>query len=199
HGIERHIRFRHRVRRLAWSSVGGHWTIDAEHGAEKPARFTCDFVMMCAGYYRYDRGYIPEFPGLDRFRGTVVHPHNWSDAVDYSGKRIVVIGSGATAVTLIPELAKKAAHVTMLQRSPTYIVAWPDEDAIAQRLHRRLPLKLAFMLTRWKNVLRTLHIYRLAKQKPDTVKRWILDAIEKVLGPEAMKHFTPRYNPWDQR
>jgi len=198
--VEQQVRFQHRVRRLAWSSTEARWTIEAVRGAEKtPVRLTCNFVMMCAGYYRYDRGHTPDFPGLARFQGAVVHPHDWSDAVAFAGKRVVVIGSGATAVTLIPELAKEAAHVTMLQRSPTYIVAWPEEDAIAQRLRRRLPNRLAFVLTRWKNVLRTLYIYRLAKRKPDRIKRLILDAIEKVLGPEAMKHFTPRYNPWDQR
>jgi cation diffusion facilitator CzcD-associated flavoprotein CzcO len=201
HGVERHIRFRHRVGRIAWSSETARWTIEAERGAARePVRFTCNFLMMCAGYYSYAAGYAPEFAGIARFRGAVVHPQNWTDKVDYRGKRVVVIGSGATAVTLIPEIAKEAAHVTMLQRSPTYVVAWPDEDAIANGLRRLLPLKLASALTRWKNILRLRYFYGLAKRKPERLKKLILAGVRAALGPdETLKHFTPRYNPWDQR
>ena len=203
HDVERHIRFRHRVRRVSWSSDEARWTVEAERDGATPVRFTCNFLMMCAGYYRYEAGYTPQFPGIERYRGGVVHPHNWTDRVAYQGKRVVVIGSGATAVTLVPEIAKDAAHVTMLQRSPTYIVAWPDEDAIANRLRRRLPEKIAYALTRWKNILRTLYFYRLAKRKPEFMKKRISDGVRMALGPQAsadmLKHFTPRYNPWDQR
>ena len=202
YGVERHVRFQHRVNRIAWSSQDARWRIEAERGAAKePVRFTCNFLMMCAGYYSYQAGYTPAFAGMARYRGAIVHPHDWTDKVDYRGKRVVVIGSGATAVTLIPEIAKEAAHVTMLQRSPTYIVAWPDEDAIANGLRRFLPLKLASALTRWKNILRLRYFYRLGKRKPARLKKLILWGVRSALGtdPEVMRHFTPRYNPWEQR
>src|SRR5579871_905170 len=202
HNVERHIRFEHRVNRISWSSKDARWTIEAVRGAAKErVRFTCNFLMMCAGYYSYESGYTPTFPGIERYRGAVVHPQEWNDRVDYQGKRVVVIGSGATAVTLIPELAKQAAHVTMLQRSPTYIVALPDEDAIANSLRRFLPTKMAYALTRWKNILRLRYFYGLAKRKPDQLKKFILGGVQAALGsdPETLKHFTPHYKPWDQR
>ena len=156
---------------------------------------------MCSGYYDYAAGYTPEFPGIERFRGRIVHPQKWTEDIDYKGKKVVVIGSGATAVTLVPAMAPEAAHVTMLQRSPTYVVARPAEDSIANRLRRRLPIGLAYGLTRWKNVLLGMYFYQLCKRRPDRAKALILKGVRYFLGPDydIEKHFTPRYNPWDQR
>jgi monooxygenase len=204
--IERHIRFGHRVKCAAWSSGDARWTVDVEvtderSDAKQHAQITCNFLFMCSGYYRYDEGFTPDFAGMETFAGRVVHPQKWTDDVAYAGKRVVVIGSGATAVTLVPELAKMAAHVTMLQRSPTYIVAMPSEDAVATHLKRWLPAKLAYGLTRWKRVLLSLYVFQLCRRYPAKVKRLMLGKVRKALGPnyDVAKHFTPRYNPWDQR
>jgi cation diffusion facilitator CzcD-associated flavoprotein CzcO len=158
-------------------------------------------LIVCCGYYSYAEGYTPPLPGIERFHGRVVHPQNWTDDVDYAGKSVVVIGSGATAVTLVPELAKKAAHVTMVQRSPTYVVAWPDEDRIANALRRWLPARAACSIARWKNVLGGMYFYRICKRNPERAKIMIRDGLRAELGPDydIAKHFTPRYNPWDQR
>jgi cation diffusion facilitator CzcD-associated flavoprotein CzcO len=156
---------------------------------------------VCAGYYEYEKGYTPHFEGTERFRGRIVHPQNWTDDVVYEGKRVVVIGSGATAVTLVPELAKKAAHVTMLQRSPTYIVSRPAEDAAANWLRAHLPKKIAYGISRWKNVLVGMIFYAMSKRVPNLVKKFITGEIRRQLGAgyDVAKHFSPRYNPWDQR
>lgn len=202
HGIDRHIRFRHQVRRAAWSSADARWTIEAERGPGKePVRFTCGFLLMCGGYYDYTEGYLPEFPGRERFRGTIVHPQFWPENLDYAVKRVVVIGSGATAVTLVPEMAKRAAHVVMLQRSPSYVVSLPARDPIADWLRRHLPTKLAYAITRWKNVFLGMVFYKLSRQRPERVKERIVDLVRRQLGPDydVATHFTPRYNPWDQR
>ncbi len=201
-GIERHIRYGHSVKRADWSTADARWTVEAQcEGSQVPVRITCNFLFMCAGYYRYDQGYTPEFPGIDQFAGRVVHPQNWTPDIDYVGKRVVVIGSGATAVTLLPELAKSAAHVTMLQRSPTYVVARPAEDAIANWLRRWLPSKWAYGIARWKRVLLGMYIFRLCRRTPEKAKRLILGGVRAALGAsyDVQKHFTPRYNPWDQR
>jgi monooxygenase len=200
--IERHIRFGHRVKAAAWSSVDARWTVNVERGETKEqVQISCNFLFNCTGYYRYDQGYTPDLPGLETFAGCVVHPQKWTDDVAYAEKRVVVIGSGATAVTLVPELAKQAAHVTMLQRSPTYIVARPSEDAIATNLKRWLPSKLAYSLTRWKQVLVGLYVFQLCRRDPAKVRRLIAGGVRAALGPDydVAKHFTPRYNPWDQR
>jgi len=202
HGIERHIHFRHHVKRVSWSSEEARWTVEAEHGPEKKlVRFTCDFLLMCSGYYNYAEGHRPEFPGEARFQGTFVHPQFWPDNLDYTNKRVVVIGSGATAVTLVPEMARTAAHVTMLQRSPTYVVSRPAEDRIANVLRRLLPAKLAYALTRWKNVLTGMLYYKLVRKMPKRAKDHLVDEVRKQLGPgyDVATHFTPRYDPWDQR
>ena len=202
HGIDSNIRFNHRVTRASWSSADARWTVEVERGpAREPIRLTCGFLFMCSGYYDYAAGYTPDFPGIERFAGQIVHPQKWSDAIAYAGKRVVVIGSGATAVTVVPSMAETAEHVTMLQRSPTYVVARPAEDAIANKLRRRLPLKLAYALTRWKNVLMGMYFYQLCKRKPERVKSLILGGVRQMLGPDydIGTHFTPRYNPWDQR
>ncbi|GKQ56123.1 NAD(P)/FAD-dependent oxidoreductase [Bradyrhizobium sp. Ce-3] len=202
YGIDKNIRFNHRVISADWSSADSQWTVEVERGAEKTIeRFTCNFLFMCSGYYKYEHGYTPDFPGIADFAGRVVHPQKWTDDIDYAGKKVVVIGSGATAVTLVPEMAKTAAHVTMLQRSPTYVVARPDEDKVANWLRARLPAKLAYGLTRWKNVLFGMYFYRLCKRDPERVKKLILGGVRHALGPDydVATHFTPSYNPWDQR
>jgi monooxygenase len=199
-GIDRNIRFQHRVMRAEWSSQDARWTIEAERGAET-VRFSCGFLFMCSGYYDYAGGYTPEFAGTDNFAGEVVHPQHWPEDLDYAGKRVVVIGSGATAVTLVPAMAEKAAHVTMLQRSPTYVVSRPSEDSIANRLRQKLPAMLAYQLARWKNVLLGMYFFRLSRRKPEQMKARLLGLLRKQLGPDydVATHFTPRYNPWDQR
>jgi cation diffusion facilitator CzcD-associated flavoprotein CzcO len=202
HGIDRRIRFRHRVVRAAWSSADARWTIDVERGdAREVVQLTCSFLFMCSGYYDYAKGYTPEFPGVERFRGRVVHPQKWTEDVDYAGKRVVVIGSGATAVTLVPAMATSAAHVTMLQRSPTYIVSLPAEDPLANWLRRHLPGRVAYGITRWKNVLITMLIFRYCRKNPDRARALISRWVSKELGPDfdVGTHFNPRYNPWEQR
>ncbi|MCX8474476.1 MAG: NAD(P)/FAD-dependent oxidoreductase [Sphingomonas sp.] len=200
HGVDRHIRYRHRVKSAAWSSEDALWTVLAER-EEGEVTFTCSFLFMATGYYNYARGYTPDFPGAEDFKGQIVHPQFWTDDVDYAGKHVVVIGSGATAVTLVPELARQAAHVTMLQRSPTYIVARPSEDKIANWLRSKLPAKTAYGLTRWKNVLLQQYFYRIARKRPEKAKQAIIDMVRDELGPDydVGTHFTPSYNPWDQR
>ena len=201
HGIDRHIRYGHKVTAASWSSEDACWTITArtEDGASRT--FTAGFVFLCGGYYSYDGGYLPEFPGYSRFKGALVHPQQWPADLDYTGKRVVVIGSGATAVTLVPEMAKRAAHVTMLQRSPTYVVSRPAEDAVANRLRKWLPPMLAYNLVRWRNVLFGMFFFRMARNKPEAVKKNIIDMVKAELGPDydVATHFTPTYNPWDQR
>jgi monooxygenase len=206
-GIDKKVRFHHRVTRAEWSSRDARWMIEVqrsgsgtEHGGET-LHISCNFLLMCSGYYDYARGYLPEFPEAGSFGGKLIHPQHWPEDLDYEGKRVVVIGSGATAVTLAPAMAEKAAHVTMLQRSPTYMVSRPSEDPIANSLRRKLPETLAYQLTRWKNVLLGMWFFRLARRKPEKVKSGIINLIRKQLGPDydVATHFTPRYNPWDQR
>jgi cation diffusion facilitator CzcD-associated flavoprotein CzcO len=200
HGILEKIRFNTQVKRASWSSADSAWVVEAERGGAR-VRFTGNFLLMCSGYYRYEAGYCPEFPGAESFAGRIIYPQRWTEDIDYVDQRIVVIGSGATAVTLVPELAKKAAHVTMLQRSPTYVVARPSVDSIATALRKRLPAKAAYALARWKNVLLGMYFYGLSKRKPERVKQLIAAGVRAALGPDydVGKHFAPRYNPWDQR
>ena len=201
YGIDRKIRYGHRVTLASWSSQEGRWTVEVTLPEEKTVRFTANFLYMCSGYYDYAEGYLPGWPGMDRFGGRIVHPQQWPEDLDYKGKRIVVIGSGATAVTLVPALAESAAHVTMLQRSPTYIVARPSEDVIANWARRLVSARVAYHLARWKNVLIGMYFYNLARRKPAKTKKGILRLAQKDLGPEydVGKHFSPQYNPWDQR
>ena len=201
-GIDKKVRFHHRVMRAQWSSEEARWIVEAERSdTNEPLQFSCNFLFMCSGYYDYANGYLPEFPNADAFAGKLIHPQHWPDNFDYEGKRVVVIGSGATAVTLAPAMAEKAAHVTMLQRSPTYIVSRPSEDTLANSLRQKLPAMLAYQITRWKNVLLGMWFFRLARRKPEKVKAGIIGLIRKQLGPDydVATHFTPRYNPWDQR
>ncbi|MEI9850890.1 MAG: NAD(P)/FAD-dependent oxidoreductase [Sphingomonas sp.] len=198
-GVDRHIRYRHRVKGAAWSTADAAWTVTAEVDGEERV-FTCNFLFMCTGYYNYARGYLPEWEGTADFAGKIVHPQFWPGDLDYAGKRVVVIGSGATAVTLVPEMAKAAAHVTMLQRSPTYIVSRPSEDSIANWLRRRLPSKLAYALTRWKNVLGQQYFFKLMRKHPEKSKERLIAMVrEELPGHDVETHFTPRYYPWDQR
>jgi len=199
-GIDRHIRYGHKVKRAVWSTEDAAWTVESEV-AGVIQRFTCSFLFLCGGYYSYEGGYTPEFPGRDRFKGAFIHPQKWPESLDYSGKQVVVIGSGATAVTLVPEMAKTAGHVTMLQRSPTYVVSRPAEDAMANNLRKWLPGKLAYDIVRWRNVLGGMWFFNMARKKPAAVKAQILKMVREELGPDydVDRHFTPTYNPWDQR
>ena len=204
-GIDGHIRFRHQIKRAAWSSQDAYWTIDAvrttPEGKEEPVALKCNFLFSCAGYYRYYAGYTPDFPGVDRFHGRVIHPQSWPEDLDYSGKRVVIIGSGATAVTLLPSMAETAAHVTMLQRSPTYIVSAPAQDPVAIWLRNNLPSTLAYTLSRWKNILFTAYLYQVSQRFPNYMKKAILDKVREELpaGYDMATHFTPSYKPWEQR
>ncbi|HSM95513.1 MAG TPA: NAD(P)/FAD-dependent oxidoreductase [Rhizomicrobium sp.] len=201
-GIDKNIRYHHMVKRAAWDSATARWTVEAEVGAQKQiARFTCNFLFMCSGYYAYSGGHDPEFPGRETFKGRIVHPQKWPDDLDYAGKKVVVIGSGATAVTVVPEMAKSAAHVTMLQRSPTYMVSAPAEDKIANWMRAHLPSMLAYQLIRWRNVLFGMYFFNLSRKKPEKVKDYLIGMVKKELPADydVKTHFTPYYNPWDQR
>jgi monooxygenase len=202
HGIEPRIRFHHRVVRAEWSTPESRWTVETERtDTGEAVRLTCDFLWTCSGYFRYDEGYTPRFEGRERFRGDIIHPQHWPEDLDYEGKRVVVIGSGATAVTLVPAMAEKAAQVTMLQRSPTYIVSLAAEDPVAKRLRRLLPPKLVYSLVRWKNVLLQTLVYQLSRRRPQAVRRMVRRGLERALpaGYDIDTHFTPSYDPWDQR
>ncbi len=202
YGVEERIRFGCRVKAASWSSADARWTVEVERGREREiVRLTCGFLLMCAGYYAYEAGYLPDFPGLERFQGRVVHPQRWTEDVEYAGKRVLVIGSGATAVTLVPELAKRAAHVIMLQRSPTYVVERPSTDAVADALRATLPQMPAYRLARWKNILLGAYFFRFCRRSPQSARWLLLRRVRDALGPDydVAKHFTPRYNPWEQR
>ena len=206
HGLDRQIRFGHKVVRADWSSADARWTLEIEHapdaaGAARRSRISCNFLLACSGYYRYGEGHAPEFPGAADFQGRLVHPQFWPADLDYAGKRVVVIGSGATAVTLVPEMAKTAAHVTMLQRSPTYVLSLPGRDPIAEALRRRLPRMLAYRLTRTKNIGVAMLFFNLSRKWPAQVKKSLIGMVRQALGGshDVDTHFTPRYDPWDQR
>ncbi|QIB52561.1 NAD(P)/FAD-dependent oxidoreductase [Pseudomonas sp. OIL-1] len=203
-GITRHIRFGHKVTNAAWSSEDACWTVTAQvtqaDGQTEEQILRARLLSLCAGYYSYDEAYRPVFANESAFRGQIIHPQFWPQDLDYADKRVVVIGSGATAVTLVPAMAKTAAHVTMLQRSPSYVVSRPLQDNIAQGLQKWLPMPAAHALTRWKNVLVGSFFYRIARNKPEMFKQRILQMARDELGPSIdIRHFTPSYNPWDQR
>jgi monooxygenase len=195
-GIDRRIRFGRRVTAAAWSSPDQRWTVEVRVADGTTERYSCDFLFLGTGYYRYDRGYLPEFPGIDAYQGTVVHPQHWPEDLDCAGKRVVVIGSGATAVTLVPALAERGAQVTMLQRSPSYVVAVPGTERLADRLPR-----WAHRLIRWKNVLVTTGFYELARRAPGVAKRLLRAGLERQIPDRDVidRDFRPRYEPWDQR
>ncbi len=201
-GIDRKIRYGHRVERASWSSDTSRWTVEArEHSSGAVLRFTCSFLFACAGYYDYDAGYTPEFEGVERFRGRVVHPQRWTPDVEYAGKRVVVIGSGATAVTLVPAMAKTAGHVTMLQRSPSYVISLPERDKVADWLREKLPSEAAYGVTRWKNVLLGMTFFGYCRRFPEHASRLLVAQTRKQLrgADVADADFTPSYKPWDQR
>ena len=200
HGIDRHIRYGCMVKRASWSTKAAAWTVEVDKGGEA-LTFTCNFLFLCGGYYSYVEGYTPDWAGMDSFKGKIVHPQKWPKGLDYTGKKVVVIGSGATAVTLVPEMAKAAGHVTMLQRSPTYVVSRPAEDSIANWLRARLPAMTAYGITRWKNVLLNMVFFRLTRKNPEKTKERLIGMVREQLGPDydVATHFTPTYNPWDQR
>jgi monooxygenase len=201
-GIEDKIRFNHRIVGADWSSEDLRWTVESERSdTGETVRLTCDFLWSCSGPYRYDDGYTPDFEGVDRFAGQIVHPQRWPEDLDYAGKRVVVIGSGATAVTLVPALAEKTEHVTMLQRSPTYIISQPTEDKMANRLRRILPERHVYSIVRWKHVLLQSFFFQISRSRPEAVKRALRTGVERALPPgyDVDKHFSPRYKPWDQR
>ncbi|MEO6628688.1 MAG: NAD(P)/FAD-dependent oxidoreductase, partial [Aquihabitans sp.] len=201
-GIDTKIRFHHRIVAAAWSSDDARWLVTAERSdTGATVSLTCGFIFSCSGYYRYDRGYQPEFAGIDRFEGEIVQPQFWPENLDYADKQVVVIGSGATAVTLVPSLAKTAGHVTMLQRSPTYIASVPAKNPIAEVLRKVLPKRLAGRLIRWVLALGTQATYVVSKWRPEMVKKILRRGLERELpeGYDIDTHFTPTYNPWDQR
>ena len=203
YGVEEKIRYGTRVERAEWDGETATWTVHGSRDGE-PVRFSCGFLWSCSGYYRYDQGYLPQLEGVEDFTaagGTVIHPQHWPEALDYTGKRVVVVGSGATAVTLVPAMSGLAAHVTMLQRSPTYVLSLPGIDTLAVKLRRRLPATAAYAVTRWKNVLVSTGIYQLSRRRPELVKKLIRKGVTRQLpeGYDVDTHFKPAYDPWDQR
>ena len=196
-GIDKHIRYGHKVVSADWSSADAHWTLTMANGA----RMSAGWVMMCSGYYRYDAGHTPAFPGMAAFKGTVIHPQFWPEDLDYTGKKIVVIGSGATAMTLVPAMAATAEHVTMLQRSPTYVASVLSKDALAGRLRKLLPKGLAYRAVRLKNVVVSMTLFWLVRKNPEAANKRLVGLVRDALGPDydVDKHFSPRYNVWDQR
>ena len=201
-GVDRHIRYRHTVCSASWSSATARWTVVAQRtDTGERVEISCQFLLMCSGYYDYEQGYTPDFAGTADFRGRIVHAQHWPQDMDYRGKRVVVIGSGATAVTLVPELARDTAHTIMLQRSPTYIASVPEEDSTAAWLQRFLPGSWVYRITRWKRVLFQIYVYSLSRRRPALVRKFLLDQVREALGKDydIKTHFTPSYNPWDQR
>jgi len=200
-GITPHIRHGHSVTHASWSSSEACWTLTAnQKNNDQPVVLKAQFLYLCCGYYSYKNGYQPSFPGQASFKGDWVHPQFWPDKLNYEQKKVVVIGSGATAVTLVPEMAKKAAHVTMLQRSPTYVISRPAEDGFSLTLQKFLPSKLAYQITRAKNVILGMLSYQLARSQPEFVKRYLVKIAAKQLrSDEQAQHFSPDYKPWDQR
>ncbi|MGY1835716.1 flavin-containing monooxygenase [Blastococcus sp. SYSU DS0510] len=202
HGVTQKIRYHHRVVRAEWSSADARWTVTAERtDTGEPVTLTCSWLQVCSGYYRYDQGFRPEFPGEERFRGRLVHPQHWPEDLDVTGQQVVVIGSGATAVTLVPTLAEQAAHVTMLQRTPSYVMSLPGRDPVAEVLRARLPERVAYSVVRWKNVLTSTALYQLSRRRPALVRSLLRRVTAKQLpaGFDVDTHFNPPYDPWDQR
>ena len=199
--VDRHIRYNQQVTKIIWDSDSATWTLHIKQLGKRESQITCHFIYSCTGYYRYDQGYSPQFPGADQFKGQIIHPQHWPKTLDYAGKRVVVIGSGATAITLVPSMAETAAHVTMLQRSPTYVVSRPSRDKFALVLNKYLPSKLAYLITRWKNVSMQALIFQLSRRRPDQMKANLMNWTRMELrnSVDVDKHFNPKYNPWDQR
>lgn len=206
-GIDEHIRYNHKVIKADWKSAENRWIVRVEQvnaGSRIASSVTisCSFLLLCSGYYYYEQGYSPYFAGSETFAGPIIHPQYWPEELDYSGKQVVVIGSGSTAVTLVPALADSGAkHVTMLQRSPTYVMAEPDRDAVADRLNRWLPEDRAYAAVRWKNILQKAAFYWACRRWPQRMRARLIELARRQLpeGYDVNKHFGPQYNPWDQR
>ncbi|TXD33899.1 NAD(P)/FAD-dependent oxidoreductase [Lujinxingia vulgaris] len=201
-GLDRKIRHNHRAEHARWSSDDARWTVISRHPETgEECVHTCNFLWFCTGYYRYEHGHMPDYPGAERFRGELVHPQLWTDDIDYAGKKVVVIGSGATAVTLVPSMAQRAAHVTMLQRSPSYVMSMPEEDALSQSMTRIFGKSLGANLTRWKNILRLILFYQFARRMPAAARAFITKQVRNTIGDvvDVDAHFNPTYDPWDQR
>lgn len=204
-GIDHHIRFRHQIKRASWNSQDARWTVEAvkatSDGREERVTLTCNFLFSCAGYYCYSGGYVPDFPNTAHFKGKIIHPQAWPEDLDYAGKRVLVVGSGATAFTLVPAMAKIASHVTMLQRSPGYVISMPEKDRVANFLRRIMPSMWAYKLSRWKNIGFVAAMYQFSQRYPELMKKFLLTKVRQELGTEfdVETHFTPRYKPWQQR
>ena len=201
YGIDKHIRFNHKVIGADWSSAEHRWTLHIDTGDAKEA-ISCSFLFLCSGYYNYEQGYSPKFPGSEDFTGPIIHPQHWPEDLDYTDKNIIVIGSGSTSITLVPALADSGAkHVTMLQRSPTYIISQPDQDPIAAKLNRWLPENTAYTMIRWKNVVLQVALYQACRRWPQPLRKILMGLVKRQLpkGYDVEKHFGPHYNPWDQR
>ena len=199
--VEKHIRYNQRATKISWDSDRAVWTVTIEQEGANASTISCNFIYSCTGYYRYDQGYTPDFPDIEQFKGQVIHPQLWPEDLDYADKNVVVIGSGATAITVVPEMAKTAKHVTMLQRSPTYVVSRPGQDSFALRMNRWLPSKLAYLVTRWKNVSMQALLYQYSRRRPQKMKEFLLSLTRRELrgAVDVDTHFNPKYNPWDQR
>lgn len=201
YGIDEHIRLNQKVISADWSNAEKRWTVQIESNGIR-SELSCSFLFLCSGYYNYEQGYSPTFPGSADFAGPIIHPQHWPEGLDYAGKKIIVIGSGATSVTLVPALANSGAeHVTMLQRSPTYIVSQPECDTVADRLNRWLPQEKAYTVVRWKNILRQMAVYQACQKWPQRMRNMFLGLTKRQLpeGYDVKKHFGPHYNPWEQR
>lgn len=199
--LNEHIHYQQKVTAVAWDTPTARWTVTAENEATgEQQHYRCRYLMGCTGYYNYDAGYTPEFPGFNQFKGQVVHPQLWPESIDYTDKRVVVIGSGATAVTLIPAMADKTAHITMLQRSPTYVATVPEKDTLSIELRKWLPEKVVYSIARARKIALQRSVYELSKKRPKVVRRFLLREAKRQLGKDFdMQHFSPRYNPWDER
>jgi len=199
--IRKNIRYNQMVVNASWSSEEALWTLEANQKGGGVVRYTCNFLSMCSGYYNYEEGYTPDFVGIEDFQGKIIHPQKWPEDLNYDNQKIVVIGSGATAVTIVPEMAKKAAHVTMLQRSPTFVVSAPDEDKLAKFTNKILPAQMAYNLNRWRKIRVQRWGYSFARKYPQFMKNLLIKGVKKELGEDfdVDTHFTPSYNPWDQR
>ena len=200
--VEQHIRYQHKVVTASWSSTQSRWSVTAERGdTGEQVTISCQFIFSCSGYYDYEQGYTPEFAGIDNFKGQVIHAQHWPEQLDYQGKHVVVIGSGATAVTLVPAMSQDTASLVMLQRTPTYIASVPKEQPLAETLRKWLPDSWVFRLIRWKQVLFQIYLYQLSRRNPQGLRKYLLGLVRKEMGPDydVDTHFTPDYNPWDQR
>ena len=200
--LDKKIKYNHWVNEICWNSTKNEWTVvGIDRHKNKSIKYNCRFLMSCTGYYDYDSGYTPKFKGIENYRGNFIHPQKWTEDIDYSNKNVIVIGSGATAITLIPSLSKKAKHVTMLQRSPTYLMNLPKKDKFTNFLFRFIPSKIAHTISRWKYILRQIYFYQISKRRPKEVKAFIKNEIKQVLPKDfdIETHFNPKYNPWDER